>query len=173
MYPENPEETQVIVGSVNMRYGIFIQHCQDLNLQPVPSQAPAGSFRPQWRNSRVCPCDFCWNSITCDIQSKLCRPRNFTSGMSRASVGMICPRLLTSHPKGNSKSVPRAIRACRLWTDAVHSALPITFLTERKFARNVRVQPHLRLELFYSGGIACLRMPTLLHTASLNLVRLS
>ena len=38
--PENPEGTQVIVGSMNMGYIIlYIRHCQESNSQPVPSQA--------------------------------------------------------------------------------------------------------------------------------------
>ena len=42
MYPENPEGTQVIVGSMNMGYIIlYIRHCQESNSQPVPSQAGA------------------------------------------------------------------------------------------------------------------------------------
>ena len=50
MYPENPEETQVIVGSMNLVY-IYIRHCQESNSQPVPSQAGADTTRPQWRIS--------------------------------------------------------------------------------------------------------------------------
>ena len=46
MYPENPEGTQVIVGSMHMGYR-YIRHCQESNSQPVPSQAD--TTRPQWR----------------------------------------------------------------------------------------------------------------------------
>ena len=49
MYPENPEGTQVIVGS--MKHGIYIRHCQESNSQPVPSQAGVDTTRPQWRIS--------------------------------------------------------------------------------------------------------------------------
>ena len=49
MFPENPEETRVIVGSTNMRYLICIWHCQDSNSQSLPSQVHADSSRPQWR----------------------------------------------------------------------------------------------------------------------------
>ena len=48
MYPENPEGTQVIVGSMNMGYlYIYIRHCQESNSQPVPSQAGADQARSQ------------------------------------------------------------------------------------------------------------------------------
>ena len=49
MYPANPEEIKVIVGSMNMGYKIYIRHCQEPNSQPVPSQVRADSTRPQWR----------------------------------------------------------------------------------------------------------------------------
>ena len=42
IYPENPEGTQVIVGSMNMGYGLYIRHCQESNSQPVPSKIPLG-----------------------------------------------------------------------------------------------------------------------------------
>ena len=32
-YPENPEGTQIIVGSIE--HGIYIRHCQESNSQPV------------------------------------------------------------------------------------------------------------------------------------------
>ena len=48
VYPENPEETQVIVGSMNMGLSDYIRHCQASNSQPVPSQAGADTTRPQW-----------------------------------------------------------------------------------------------------------------------------
>ena len=41
MYPENPEGTQLIVGSMNMGYIIYIWHCQESNSQPVLFQAEA------------------------------------------------------------------------------------------------------------------------------------
>ena len=44
MHPENPEGTQVIVGSMNMGYDVYIRHRQEIpgsNSQPVPSQARA------------------------------------------------------------------------------------------------------------------------------------
>ena len=47
MYPENPEGTQVIVGSMNMGYILYIRQCQELNLRPVPSQAGADAIRYQ------------------------------------------------------------------------------------------------------------------------------
>ena len=47
MYPDNPEETQGIIGSMNMGYN-YIRHCQESNSQPVPSQAGADTTRPQW-----------------------------------------------------------------------------------------------------------------------------
>ena len=40
MYPENPERTQVIVGSMNMGY-TYTRNCKESNSQPVPSQAGA------------------------------------------------------------------------------------------------------------------------------------
>ena len=43
VYPENPDGTQVIVGSMNMGYDSNIQHCQDSNSQPILSQACAYS----------------------------------------------------------------------------------------------------------------------------------
>ena len=46
MYPENPEGTRVILGSMNMWY---IRHCQESNSQPVLSQVRADSTRPQYR----------------------------------------------------------------------------------------------------------------------------
>ena len=50
MYTGNPEETQVIIGSMNMGYDIaYIRHCQESNSQPVPSQVYVDSTRPQWR----------------------------------------------------------------------------------------------------------------------------
>ena len=45
MYPENPEETQVIVGSMNMGY--ISDTAGKSNSQPVPSQAGADTTRPQ------------------------------------------------------------------------------------------------------------------------------
>ena len=41
MYPENPEGTQVIVGSMNMEY---ISDTEESNSQPVPSQAGADTL---------------------------------------------------------------------------------------------------------------------------------
>ena len=48
MYPENHEDTQVIVGSMNMGYIIlYIRHCQESNSQPVPSQMGADPTKSQ------------------------------------------------------------------------------------------------------------------------------
>ena len=46
MYP-NLEETQVIVGSMNMGYNI--RHCQESNSQLLLSQTGANPPRPQWQ----------------------------------------------------------------------------------------------------------------------------
>ena len=48
MYPENPEETQVILGSMNMGY-VYIRHRRESNSQPVPFQAGVDTTRPQWQ----------------------------------------------------------------------------------------------------------------------------
>ena len=45
MYPENPEGTQVIVGSMNMGY--ISDTARNRMSQPVPSQAGADTTRPQ------------------------------------------------------------------------------------------------------------------------------
>ena len=50
MHPENPEGTQVIVCSMNMGYR-YIRRCQELNSQPVPSQAGADPTRPEWQTN--------------------------------------------------------------------------------------------------------------------------
>ena len=34
-------------------HGIYIQHCQESNSQPVPSQVRADSTRPQWRTAYI------------------------------------------------------------------------------------------------------------------------
>ena len=48
MYPENPEGTQVIVGSMNnVEHGIYILHCHESNSEPVPSKVGADPTRPQ------------------------------------------------------------------------------------------------------------------------------
>ena len=49
MYPENPEETQVIVGSMNMGYISDTARNRTHNLF-VPSQAGADTTMPQWRS---------------------------------------------------------------------------------------------------------------------------
>ena len=74
MFPENPEGTQLIVGSMNMgRWSvaanytttdmIYIRHCQESNSQSIHSQASADSTWPKWRI-------YCWSS---NIGSRLYR----------------------------------------------------------------------------------------------------
>ena len=46
MYLKNPEETQVIVGFMNI-YN-YIWHSQESNSQPVTSQGCVDSTWPQW-----------------------------------------------------------------------------------------------------------------------------
>ena len=46
MYPENPEGTQVIVGSMNMGY---TSDTAESNSQPVPSKAGVDTTMPQWQ----------------------------------------------------------------------------------------------------------------------------
>ena len=47
------EGTQVIVGSMNMGYILFIRHCQESNSLPVPFQVGADPIRPQWRTFQL------------------------------------------------------------------------------------------------------------------------
>ena len=48
MCPENPEGTQVILGSINMGYVSDTARNQT-DIEPVPSQVRADPTRPQWR----------------------------------------------------------------------------------------------------------------------------